>query len=99
MAVGVDISKEMVGEAQSRVTSENATRLSFRQGTVESLRTENVKYDLVVSFSVLEYVEDDLAALDILTSLVKPDGVLVLSVPNKSGLVRKLEGLSFKVRK
>jgi len=45
------------------------------------LRTRSVDY--AVSFEVLEHVRDDRAVLGELARVVRPDGILVVSVPNR----------------
>ena len=53
----------------------------------------------MLSLSALEYIEDDSAALRTLVGLVKPGGFVVLSVPNRSGLVRIAERMLYRIRK
>lgn len=55
-------------------------------------------FDLVVALSMLEYVDETSQALATLTSFVSPGGFLVLSVPNKTGLTRKLENAARKLQ-
>jgi 2-polyprenyl-3-methyl-5-hydroxy-6-metoxy-1,4-benzoquinol methylase len=46
----------------------------------------NLRYDMVVSFDVLEHVEDPGAFFSILFELTAPNGNLVIGTPNASGL-------------
>lgn len=52
-------------------------------GVIETLpeAIRNNRYDVITLFDVLEHIQDDLAALDTLNSLLKPGGRLALSVP------------------
>jgi len=69
--------------------ADNARRADERgairvyQGTVERLpeALENRQFDIIAMFDVLEHIEDDRAALEILHDRLKPGGRLVLSVP------------------
>jgi SAM-dependent methyltransferase len=67
----------------------NAT-LPFRilDADIASLRAaaaEGLSFDAVTGFQVLEHVEDPLALIEVLVSLVKPGGLLVLSTPDAAG--------------
>jgi len=62
-------------------------RVVVRQGTLESVVDGepdlfDAKFDTVVSFNVLEHIEDDVATLQTVRHLLRPDGRLVLFVPS-----------------
>ena len=59
----------------------NASGGLARQGTLTALPFEDASFDLVCAFDVIEHVEDDLAAFRELSRVLKPNGVLVFSVP------------------
>ncbi len=69
---GYDISPSMIGLAQSLYTSDN---LHFQTAEITG------EYDLICSFSVLHFVDDPLAVLAHLKSHLKPNGLLLLTVP------------------
>ena len=48
----------------------------------DSLKDWSEAVDIVVSFAVLEHIEDPLAILNEIKSLLKPDGLLLISTPN-----------------
>jgi 2-polyprenyl-6-hydroxyphenyl methylase/3-demethylubiquinone-9 3-methyltransferase len=100
-ALGVDVSSEMIAKARSRVRANSslAESLSFDMVPIEKLVREPASYDLVLSLSALEYIEDDSAALHTLVELTRPGGFVVLSVPNRSGLVRIAERMLYRIRK
>jgi SAM-dependent methyltransferase len=51
------------------------------EGSIEALPVDDNSIDLLCAFDVLEHVDDDRAALRELTRVLKPGGVLFLSVP------------------
>jgi len=83
--VGVDLAPEMVAVAaqvhpEDRFAACDAARTPFRPGT----------FDVVVSAGVLEYVPDAFAVLRGAHGLLRPGGHLILSMPNRASLLRKL---------
>jgi len=48
-------------------------------------------FDSVIASEVIEHIEDDLAALKTINSLLKPDGILVLTVPAFDSLYSPLD--------
>jgi len=90
-----DASPEMIEQARAMSNDPN---IEYRNETMESFDEKPGSYDAIVSFSMLEYVEDDDKAIAKFASLLKPKGMLVMSVPNRPGLLRKLEGVVFGIR-
>lgn len=79
--VGIDLCSQAVAHAQARY---GGPRLRFEQGDV--LRLEGIadaSLDLVVSFETLEHLDghDDLLAA--FKRVLKPEGLLVISTPDK----------------
>lgn len=89
--VGVDSSKTTIDEARVRFAAANGrAKLEY----LDSSSAENLyeqAYDIVVCTSVLEFVPDLGAMLSRLSSLVRSDGMLLISVPNRHSLLRKIE--------
>jgi 2-polyprenyl-3-methyl-5-hydroxy-6-metoxy-1,4-benzoquinol methylase len=54
-------------------------------------------FDVAMCSSVLEYVEDLSAELLRLRAALKPDGILLVSVPNGNAIYRTLEAASFRL--
>lgn len=82
---GVDRVLEMLAVAVrnnpgDRFAASDAMRLPFRPGS----------FDVVVSAGVLEYLPDPAAALRGVRELLRPGGHLILSLPNRASLFRKL---------
>src|SRR5207237_10622731 len=94
--VAFDASQEMIVEAWQTSDDDN---ILYRKDRIETFEAPPQSFDAIVSFSMLEYVEDDDAAIAKLASLLKPKGMLIISVPNRVGLLRRLEWLIFGIRR
>ena len=80
-AVGVDVSAQAI--AHARATYANVANASFVEASCTELPLPDAAFDTVVSFETLEHVEAQEAFLDELARVLAPEGVLVLSCPNK----------------
>lgn len=84
IAVGAELSREMVHECRLRYRDE--PRLKFvpvnELDTIDHLR----RYDAVFCMEVFEHVVDWEPELTRLTSLLAPEGRLIISVPVETGL-------------
>lgn len=60
--------------------------IDYRAGSIEGLNEE--PYDLVTCMEVIEHVEDPALFVSHLARMVKPDGLLLLSTPNRTALSR-----------
>lgn len=91
--IGVDAAMGMVEESMARATSEpHAARMSFQQvETIERLPFADASFDGVLCSSVIEYVHDYAQALRELGRVLRPGGVLLVTVPNKVAMTRVLE--------
>ncbi|WP_321330281.1 glycosyltransferase [uncultured Ilyobacter sp.] len=80
--LGLDISLEAIENAQLKYKKEN---LEYKQGSVEEIPIENESIDVVVSFETLEHVSEELQKkfLKEIKRVLKKDGILVISTPDK----------------
>jgi SAM-dependent methyltransferase len=78
---GVDLSTEAVGHAQSRYSSEN---LKFVTADCVHLPFDDDEFDTVVSFETLEHLEDHQGLMAEFRRVLKPEGFLLLSTPDKA---------------
>lgn len=92
-----DASPEMIRIAREKqARSGGIENVSFREMRMENLQAlEGESFSLVMSSSVLEYLDDFWGAIDALSSLMAPDGALIFSVPNVQSLYRRLERMIF----
>jgi GT2 family glycosyltransferase/SAM-dependent methyltransferase len=78
--VGVDISDEAVQHASKTYMKSN---LSFRQGSATNLNFADASFDVVVSFETIEHLAEQAQMLAEIRRVLRPDGVLVISSPNR----------------
>jgi 2-polyprenyl-3-methyl-5-hydroxy-6-metoxy-1,4-benzoquinol methylase len=91
---GVDVSLEMLASARRALESAGVTPERFVLERVgESCKGGYLDsaYDGVMSLGVLEYLDDPVALLEELVQHLRPGGFLILSLPNRRSLVRRLE--------
>lgn len=91
---GVDAAAESIAVAQAHAAAmgfdaePGPGSLSYRQGELSELGLGH--YDLVTSMEVLEHVADKPAFVAQLAAHLAPDGLLVLSTPNRTPASRAL---------
>lgn len=79
--VGVDISEQAVQHARSRYGQR--TNLRFELGDASSLPFADASFDFVVSFETLEHLAAQDALIAGFLRVLKPDGILLVSSPDK----------------
>ncbi|MEJ7670694.1 MAG: class I SAM-dependent methyltransferase [Casimicrobiaceae bacterium] len=78
--VGIDISSEAVTHARARYARPN---LVFTQASVTQLPLRDASIDLVISFETVEHLSKQREMLAEFRRVLAPDGVLVISSPNR----------------
>ena len=79
--VGADISDETIEHA--RVFYAAMTNLAFRQADCAALPFPDANFDAVVCFETIEHIDAQATFLDEVRRVLRPEGFLVLSSPNK----------------
>jgi O-antigen biosynthesis protein len=77
---GVDISHEAVQHATGTYKKAN---LVFRQGSAIDLDFADASFDVVVSFETIEHLVEQEQMLAEIRRVLRPDGLLVISSPNR----------------
>ena len=78
--VGMDIGADAIAYAKSHYRLPN---LRYVVGDVLSPPFPRASFDLIVTFEVLEHLEDAQRSLELSRWMLKPDGVLIVSTPNR----------------
>lgn len=95
---GVDASPEMIRLCNDKKLDSGIENVNFLQGNILSLDEMSLsKANLIICSSLLEYLEDIERGLDMLVSLLLEDGVLIISLPNRRSLFRKLEPVIYRI--
>jgi glycosyltransferase involved in cell wall biosynthesis/SAM-dependent methyltransferase len=94
--LSVDPSEGMLEKCAARCAPyDNCSQL---RSTVEDLEPAELgAFDLVLASSVLEYVDDLDKSMSVLADLSRPDGTLIVSLPNTGSVLRKMERLAYRV--
>ncbi len=89
--IGLDIDKDTIDNAKQRYVKKN---LSFVIGDVAELPFSDGCFDLVVSFETIEHVNCEVQTkfLKEIKRVLKQDGALIMSTPNKAVYTDKVEG-------
>ena len=78
--VGVDIAEDAIAHATARYTADN---LRFAQGSLTAIPAADAAFDLVVCFETLEHVRDQELAIQEMRRVLRPEGLLIVSTPNR----------------
>ncbi len=78
--LGIDYSDGAIASAQRAYQIPN---LEFRQLDVYDLAGLNLQFDVVTNFQVIEHLPDPPRFLAAIRAALKPDGVLILTTPNR----------------
>lgn len=89
---GVDGAPGMISLCERRRSGRNNEGLRFLLGRLPDLEGVPLEAaDLVISSSVLEYVQDLPRALKRMEGLLRPRGTMLLSLPNARSVYRRIE--------
>jgi len=77
---GVDIDKETVFNAQKKYLSNN---LNYILGSADNIPVDSNSVDVVVSFETIEHHDKHEEMLMEIKRVLKPDGILIMSSPDK----------------
>lgn len=90
--IGIDVSNASSNAAFMFDKSVLSDTLTFLSGDATKLPFKNKSFDAVVSFDVIEHIQDDLAYMTEIRRVMKSGAKLILETPNKDRLSNKLSG-------
>ena len=82
---GIDAAPENIAAAGAHAEGQGLP-ITYRAGSIDALGAE--PFDLVTSLEVIEHVDDPAGFVCGLAAALKPDGLLILSTPNRTPLSR-----------
>jgi 2-polyprenyl-6-hydroxyphenyl methylase/3-demethylubiquinone-9 3-methyltransferase len=82
----VDAAPELIEAARAHAAGQGL-EIDYRAAAVEQI---DGQFDLITSMEVIEHVADPAAFLKALSARLAPDGLLILSTPNKTAMSRLL---------
>ena len=78
--VGVDVDEQAVASARENF---QAPRLTFQQGDCTDLPFRDKTFDAIVSFETIEHITEHEKFLDECRRVLKPEGLLIISTPER----------------
>ena len=89
--VAVDASPGMIARARTESACGSNTTPTFECIDPHAWFDEPREFENIVCSSVIEYVEDDQAFMRQLSDIMKPGGSMLISVPNATSLIGRLQ--------
>ncbi|MBU1016730.1 class I SAM-dependent methyltransferase [Patescibacteria group bacterium] len=80
--IAVDYDKAILAMAGGWL--ENSEKVSFEEGDICNLRFDDNYFDKILCTEVIEHIEDDTKATKELYRVLKPGGILAVTVPNSN---------------
>ncbi|CAN7468560.1 methyltransferase domain-containing protein [Phyllobacterium sp. LjRoot231] len=87
--VGVDIAEDAIQYAQEKYAS--VKKATFQVGDVTSLEFPANAFDVIVCYETVEHVDAPSEAIDELRRVLRKDGKLIVSTPNKENYSNRFE--------
>jgi ubiquinone/menaquinone biosynthesis C-methylase UbiE len=82
-AYGIDLQHERLPGFQRELVEHKIPNISLMGGNGEFLPFRDGVFDCITCFEVLEHVEDPGRVLSEIRRVLKPDGIIFLSIPNR----------------
>lgn len=83
---GVDIDADTIHQAKNQYSNK---RISFITGSIEAIPCPDKSVDLVTCFETLEHITNQEKAMQEIKRVLKSDGILVISTPDKANYTDK----------
>ncbi len=88
-ASGIDISEEAISRGPMLIEQETGvSSVDLRVGTAEELPFADNSFDCIISTRVFQYIQNPQKAMQEVMRVLKPQGRVTISVPNKHNPIR-----------
>jgi 2-polyprenyl-6-hydroxyphenyl methylase/3-demethylubiquinone-9 3-methyltransferase len=95
---GIDGSDAMISIGKRELEARELKNVDFAVKDITALTSADVTTaDLIICSSVLEYLDDLPGAIAVIERLLNAGGTLIVSMPNRSSIYRKLEKIAFRL--
>jgi len=88
---GMDYSHNMIRRAKAICSVDMKFKTNFLEGDIESLPFKDSVFDTVLCLGVVTYLKSEGKALHEISRVLKPGGILILSILNKASLAKSLD--------
>lgn len=95
---GLDISLEMINEANRKKVKLNLSHVSFSQGTIYSADLKEASFDKIIAYGIIHLLEDKEKAIERIYELLKPGGLFISTtacMKEKMNFKTRLSVISF----
>lgn len=90
LAIGIDTGKRNIKFARQMAGRLNCRSVIFRTGNIFQIQFPNASFDLVICCGLLHHLQKPLNGLREIYRVLKPDGMMLMSVEGKGGILRIL---------
>ena len=92
---GLDISTEMIIEANKKIVERNFTNVNFTQGDIFDSKFDNAAFDKIISYGVIHLLDDCERTINRIHKLLKPNGLFISSTACLKGQMALKNRLEF----
>jgi len=82
--IGIDVSTEAIAHASSHFRAPNLSYMLIERAEVAPLPFPDSSFDVVLSFQVIEHIEDVSAYLREMDRVLAPGGLVIIATPDRS---------------
>lgn len=79
--LATDISNSMLDFGRRKANEAGIENITFQQATVENLEAPPASFDVVLALNILHLIDDPVAAVNKVSSLLKPGGYFISGTP------------------
>jgi 2-polyprenyl-6-hydroxyphenyl methylase/3-demethylubiquinone-9 3-methyltransferase len=97
IVTGIDGSEGMISLCNSRKEKTKTPNVTFKKAEIPFFNSSSIlKSHLVISSSVLEYIDSLDDTIDLVTQLLVTNGYFIASIPNAKAIYRRMLNATFK---